>query len=133
MPAWIVFLRRAIRDSKYIVSEHALKRMGQRGITFEDIERCVIEGEVIDKQAHGKDVKWILRGATARWGLSHGYSLSRQVLLLSLLRDYEDYDGKSSKKPRVKVTVFNDVQGVSLDMECYACGGQMEKIRKYRS
>lgn len=53
MPAWIVFLRRAIRDSKYIVSEHALERMGQRGITFEDIERCVIEGEVIDKQAHG--------------------------------------------------------------------------------
>lgn len=61
MPEWIVFLRKAIKDSKYIISEHALKRMGQRGITVEDVDRCVIEGEVVDKQGHGENVKWVLR------------------------------------------------------------------------
>ena len=100
MPAWIVFLRRAIRDSKYIVSEHALERMGQRGITFEDIERCVIEGEVIDKQAHGKDVKWILRGRDGEGGVFlMVIAFSRpSPVIITFVRDYEDYDGKSSKE-----------------------------------
>ena len=57
MPEWIVFLRKAIKDSKYIISEHALKRMGQRGITVEDVERCAIEGEVVGRQRRGENVK----------------------------------------------------------------------------
>jgi len=61
MPEWIVFLRTAIKDSKYIISDHAFERMGQRGITIEDVERCVIEGQVVDKQGHGENVKWVLR------------------------------------------------------------------------
>jgi hypothetical protein len=55
-------LRKATRDSSYTISHHASWRMGLLGITVDDVERCLVEGVVVRKQDHGRNVKLILRG-----------------------------------------------------------------------
>ena len=92
MPEWVVLLRKAIRDSKYIISDHALQRMGQRGITIEDVERCVIEGEVVGKQDHGGDVKWVLRERDEEGEIFFAVvALSRpRPVIVTVMRDHGD-------------------------------------------
>ena len=62
MYAWVVLLRKSIGDSSYTISQHAFQRMGERGITIDDIERCALEGEFLRKQDHGEDIKVVMRG-----------------------------------------------------------------------
>ncbi len=62
MCEWVGLLRKAARDSSYIISHHASWRMGLLGITVDDVERCLVEGVVVRKQDHGRNVKLVLRG-----------------------------------------------------------------------
>ncbi len=92
MPAWVVLLRKAVRESKYIISDHALQRMGQRGITIEDVERCVIKGEVVGKQDHGGNVKWVLRERDEEGEIFFAVvALSRpRPVIVTVMRDHGD-------------------------------------------
>ena len=56
------YLRSAASQHSYLISRHAFQRMGERGITEEDIERCVREGQILEKQDHGGDVKLLVQG-----------------------------------------------------------------------
>ena len=62
MYAWLALLRKSVQDSSYTVSQHAFRRMGERGITIDDIRRCALEGDFLRTQDHGEDVKVVLRG-----------------------------------------------------------------------
>ncbi|MGE5586717.1 MAG: DUF4258 domain-containing protein [Clostridia bacterium] len=56
------YLRSAARQRSYVISRHAFQRMGERGITEEDIEKCVLKGQILEKQDHGGDVKLLVHG-----------------------------------------------------------------------
>lgn len=92
MPQWIVFLRKAVAESKYYVRDHALHRMGQRGITLEDVDRCIMGGEVVDKQFHGKDPKWVLRSRDGEGDVFYVVvALARpQPVVVTVWRDRDD-------------------------------------------
>lgn len=69
MTAWIVLLRKAAKERRagkeeqgYIISQHAFRRMGERGIAEEDILRFALEGEVLETQDHGRDLKVLVQG-----------------------------------------------------------------------
>lgn len=56
------YLRSAASQRSYVISRHAFQRMGERGITEEDIERCGRAGQVLERQGHGGDVKLLVQG-----------------------------------------------------------------------
>ena len=62
MYAWLVLLRKSVEDSSHTISQHAFQRMGERGITIDDIRRCASEGDFLRAQDHGGDLKVVLRG-----------------------------------------------------------------------
>ncbi len=69
MTVWIALLRKAARERNagnleegYIISRHALQRMGERGIAEEDITKCGLEGKVLETQDHGRDIKVLVQG-----------------------------------------------------------------------
>lgn len=62
MNPWVVILREAAKRRTYIISGHARQRMGERDIAEEDLARCAAEGEVLEVQDHGRDVKVLVRG-----------------------------------------------------------------------
>lgn len=39
MYAWLALLRKSVEDSSYTISQHAFQRMGERGITIDDVRR----------------------------------------------------------------------------------------------
>lgn len=59
---WLVILRKAVENRNYIISGHAMRRMGEREITVADLESCFIVGEFIEDQGHGENVKALLKG-----------------------------------------------------------------------
>lgn len=61
---WLVLLRKAVANSSYVVSQHALRRMGERAITIEDIEQCIRDGDCIGQEYHGRDPKVLIRDLT---------------------------------------------------------------------
>ncbi|KKM11090.1 hypothetical protein SY88_10165 [Clostridiales bacterium PH28_bin88] len=72
MTTWIALLRKAARERRagnkergYIISQHAFRRMGERGVAEEDITRCGLEGEVLENQDHGRDLKVLVQGVDA--------------------------------------------------------------------
>ena len=60
--AWLKLLRKAGRSRNYIYSNHAFKRMGERTISDDDVQRCSMEGQYIEHQEHGQDLKVLLQG-----------------------------------------------------------------------
>ena len=60
---WLVLLRKAVANSSYVVSQHALRRMGERAITIEDIEQCIRDGDCIGQEYHGRDPKVLIKGS----------------------------------------------------------------------
>jgi len=56
------YLRSAASQHSYLISQHAFQRMGERGITEEDVKRCALGGRIVGKQDHGGDVKLIVQG-----------------------------------------------------------------------
>lgn len=65
MTPWVVLLRKAAKERTYIISKHALQRMGERNIAEEDVNKCAAEGEVMEVQKHERDVKVLLSGVDA--------------------------------------------------------------------
>lgn len=62
MYPWLMLLHTAIKRASYTISKHAFHRMGERGVTVEDIEQCALNGDYIGSEDHGRDLKVILRG-----------------------------------------------------------------------
>lgn len=62
MTPWIVILQKAAKERTYIISRHAHQRMGERDIAEEDVARCAAEGQVLEVQDHGRDVKVLVQG-----------------------------------------------------------------------
>lgn len=56
------YLRSAAKRRIYTISSHAFQRMGERAITEEDIEKCGLEGQVLEEQDHEGDVKLLVQG-----------------------------------------------------------------------
>ena len=60
--AWLELLKKTGRTRSYIISNHAFIRMGERDISDDDVQRCPLEGQYIEHQEHGQDLKVLLRG-----------------------------------------------------------------------
>lgn len=98
MPRWVALLRQAVEDSNYSISDHALQRMGERGITVDDVEGCICEGEVVGKQDHGWHVKWLIRGHDEEdetFLTVVALSWPKPVIV-TVMRDHEDSSDSSS-------------------------------------
>ncbi len=59
--AWLELLKKTGRTRNYIISKHAFKRMGERDISDDDVQRCSLEGQYIEHQGHGRDLKILLQ------------------------------------------------------------------------
>ena len=59
---WLTILRKAVENRSYIISSHAMRRMGEREITISDLESCLMVGEFLEDQDHGENVKALFRG-----------------------------------------------------------------------
>lgn len=62
MAPWIAILRRAAENKSYVISRHAFARMGQNGISADEVEFCARTGEPIEVQFHGRDPKMLVQG-----------------------------------------------------------------------
>lgn len=60
--AWIELLKKNGRTRNYIISKHAFLRMGERDISDDDLQRCSLEGQFLEHQGHGQNVKVLLQG-----------------------------------------------------------------------
>ena len=70
--AWLELLKKAGNARDYIISKHAFVRMGEREISDDDVQRCSLEGQYIEYQGHGQDLKVLLQsecddGSTCRF------------------------------------------------------------------
>lgn len=59
--AWLELIRASGKGRNYIISRHAHIRMGERDISDDDLQRCLMEGQYLEHQDHGKDVKYLLQ------------------------------------------------------------------------
>ncbi len=62
MTPWISLVRKAARQRAYKISKHAFQRMGERDVSEECLEKCLLEGEPLEEQDHGRDIKVLLKG-----------------------------------------------------------------------
>lgn len=60
----VQYLRQKVENNKLTFSKHARKRMGERKIKYNDVEKAIIEGEPIERQEFGEDVKVLFQEAT---------------------------------------------------------------------
>jgi len=58
-------IRKAAWKNKLGFTGHALKRMGERKITNDDVYNCVRYGLVAETQDHGQDIKVIFQEPTS--------------------------------------------------------------------
>jgi hypothetical protein len=54
---WLTILWKAVENKNYIISGHAMRRMGEREIVVADLESCLLVGEFIEDQDHGENIK----------------------------------------------------------------------------
>ncbi|MDP4094669.1 MAG: DUF4258 domain-containing protein [Bacillota bacterium] len=53
----IKLIKILVKNGQYQLTEHALIRMEERNITEAQIEECIIWGQVLNIQDHGRDIK----------------------------------------------------------------------------
>lgn len=61
LEAWLNYLRAAGKGRDYIISKHAHIRMGERNVSDDDVQRCLLEGQYLEHQDHGRDIKYLLQ------------------------------------------------------------------------
>ena len=61
----IAYIRGFAKMNKIHFSEHALKRMGERKIKRSIILKAILNGNVIDEQDHGRDIKVIFQESSS--------------------------------------------------------------------
>ncbi len=45
----LVALRRAVQENRYLITAHALQRMGRRRVSHDDIKQVIVRGDVIEE------------------------------------------------------------------------------------
>lgn len=57
-------MREKIRTRQYVMTVHAEEEMDEDGLSIFDVERCILTGEIVDKQRdhETKEWKYIVKG-----------------------------------------------------------------------
>jgi len=57
-------MREKIRTRQYVMTVHAEEEMDEDDLTIFDVERCILTGEIVDKQKdpETKEWKYLLKG-----------------------------------------------------------------------
>jgi hypothetical protein len=54
-------MREKIRQSQYVMTLHAEEEMNDEGLTIYDIERCILTGEILERQKDSVTAEWKYR------------------------------------------------------------------------
>jgi hypothetical protein len=54
-------MREKIRQSQYVMTLHAEEEMNDEGLTIYDIERCILTGEILERQKNSVTAEWKYR------------------------------------------------------------------------
>jgi hypothetical protein len=54
-------MREKIRQSQYVMTLHAEEEMNDEGLTIYDIERCILIGEILERQKNSVTAEWKYR------------------------------------------------------------------------
>jgi len=59
-------MREAIRLRNYVVTLHATEAMDDDGFSIFDVERCILHGEIVERQKESASEEWkyLVHGAT---------------------------------------------------------------------
>ena len=63
-------MREKVRKRQYVMTLHADEEMNEDGLTIHDVERCILTGEILERQKNGVTDEWKyrIRGETVDGG-----------------------------------------------------------------
>ncbi len=61
-------MREKVRKRQYVMTFHAEEEMNEDGLTIYDVERCILTGEILERQKNGMTAEWKyrIRGETVK-------------------------------------------------------------------
>jgi hypothetical protein len=51
-------MRRLVRDSRYVLTAHGQEEMEADGLTNFDVEHCILNGEIVERQRDQRRAEW---------------------------------------------------------------------------
>ena len=63
-------MREKVRKCQYVMTLHADEEMNEDGLTIYDVERCILTGEILERQKNRVTAEWkyLIRGETVGGG-----------------------------------------------------------------
>lgn len=62
----LIRMRDRVRTRQYVMTLHAEEEMNDDGLTVYDVERCILTGEIVERQKDARTGEWkyLVRGQT---------------------------------------------------------------------
>jgi hypothetical protein len=86
-------MREKVRTRQYVMTLHAEEEMDEDGLTLYDVERCILAGEIIEKQKdhHTIDWKYLIQGQSVTGNQVYGFSKLSPTEKLVIITVYLEY------------------------------------------